>query len=216
MTPMPTMASRISSAMPRWRAGKLFVVRSRMVSTLRRRRFRAASARGRPLRLARGSPDPDLTAVQVVAHLATHALVDLADLEADPGFAQVRDHRDPGRIAAGWAIVLGHAVDPGGGLAAGALHVALERERAFLDLRRLLLGAVGRAPAVQVLALLRREKQASELFRCRRRGKAQQHQGKRDQRAHENSGSGLLPVGYTRQRLIITACMAKPACCGEW
>src|SRR5450759_4609654 len=179
MTPMPTMASRISRAAPRWRVGKSMFANWRTVSPRRRGRFRGSSAPGRGPDFGRGLPDGDLAAVQVVAHLAAHALVDLADLEADPGFAQVRDHRDPGRIAAGWAIVLGHAVDPGGGLAAGALHVALERERAFLDLRRLLLGAVGRAPAVQVLALLRREKQASELFRYRhsRRGKAQQHQG---------------------------------------
>src|SRR5450759_4297665 len=216
MTATPTMASRISRAAPRWRVGKSMFANWRTVSPRRCGRFRGSAALGRGPDFGRGFPDPDLAAVQVVAHFAAHALVDLADLEADAGLAQVRDHRDPGRIAAGWAIVLGHAVDPGGGLAAGALHVALERERAFLDLRRLLLGAVGRAPAVQVLALLRREKQASELFRGRRRGKAQQHQGKRDQRAHENSGSGLLPVGYTRQRLIITACLAKPACCGEW
>ncbi len=39
-----------------------------------------------------------------------------------------------------------------------------EGERAFPDLRRFFLGAVGRAPAIEVLALLRREKQAAEFF----------------------------------------------------
>ena len=42
--------------------------------------------------------------------------------------------------------------------------MAFERERAFLDLRRLFLGAVGRAPAVQVLALLRREETGGRVL----------------------------------------------------
>mgnify|MGYP001562911818 CR=1 FL=1 len=84
------------------------------------------------------------------------------------------------RVAADVAIVLGHAVDPGRGLAAGTLHMTFERKWAFLDLRRLFLGAVGGAPAVQVLALLRRKEQAAKFFRGRRGGRGearkQQHQ----------------------------------------
>jgi hypothetical protein len=116
------------------------------------------------------------TALQAVLDFAAPPVERLADLEG----AVLEVH--PRRVAARVGVVLRDAVDPGRRLAARSRDVTVDRHRALDD--HFFLLDVARAPAIELLPLLRREEQTAKFVGGhRKRRREARADGEREQRS---------------------------------